>query len=295
MEKGKRLMEASWWERGCLWGKLHLALICRAMLSKSFIQFSVDGSIVWPLTGKSGSVSHCPPKSNFLGLSVPLPDPQVGKSVVGPRTFLTVRIFLWCNCSSVCGPSTGQPFGGARDDLLQEGLCHTLGDPGLLQSEPLSPWQAAADLYLCRRHSDTHRQAWSVSVPSGHFNLLFIIPFSNRGIIGYAHVWSSINFVFSCSFICHTAKNWLLCVPLDKDIKVGISPQPYVHPGVSTPRTEKTILPHYLVGSALSYVCSFWNVLLCWLFCHWMRSPKSYMGPSSSFLDFSCISIWSLK
>ena len=106
--------------------------------------------------------------------------PQVGKSVVGPRTFLTVRIFLWYNCSAVCGPSAGQPFGGAHNDLLQEGLCHTLGDPGLLQSEPLSPWQATADLCLCRRHSDTHRQAWSVSVPSGHFNLLFII------IIGYA-------------------------------------------------------------------------------------------------------------
>ena len=28
------------------------------------------------------------------GFSVPLPDPQVGKSVVGPRIFLTVREFL---------------------------------------------------------------------------------------------------------------------------------------------------------------------------------------------------------
>ena len=76
----------------------------------------------WALTGKSGSVSfgvtapfswvlvhtrfcfcskslflqfcvssvfksHSPPKSNALGV---LPDPQVGKAVVGPRTFSTV-------------------------------------------------------------------------------------------------------------------------------------------------------------------------------------------------------------
>ena len=41
MEKSKRLMEASLWER--LRGKLGLVLMGRAMLSKSIIQFSVDG------------------------------------------------------------------------------------------------------------------------------------------------------------------------------------------------------------------------------------------------------------
>ena len=35
----------------------------------------------------------------------PLPDSQVGKSVVGPRTFLTVREFLWYNWSAICGLS----------------------------------------------------------------------------------------------------------------------------------------------------------------------------------------------
>ena len=35
--------------------------------------------------------------------SVPLPDPQVGISVVGPRTFATVQDLLWCNSSPVCG------------------------------------------------------------------------------------------------------------------------------------------------------------------------------------------------
>ena len=49
----------------------------------------------WTLTGKSGWI--------FWGFSVPLLDPQVGTFVVGPRTFLTVREFLWYNCSAVCG------------------------------------------------------------------------------------------------------------------------------------------------------------------------------------------------
>ena len=47
MEKGKRLMEASWWER--LSGKLSLVLMGRAMLSKSLIQFSVDGLCSLPV------------------------------------------------------------------------------------------------------------------------------------------------------------------------------------------------------------------------------------------------------
>ena len=37
--------------------------------------------------------------------SIPLLDPQVGKSIVGPRTFITVRELLWYNCSPVCGLS----------------------------------------------------------------------------------------------------------------------------------------------------------------------------------------------
>ena len=41
MVKDRRLMEASWWER--LRGKLGLTLMGGAMLSKSLIQFSVDG------------------------------------------------------------------------------------------------------------------------------------------------------------------------------------------------------------------------------------------------------------
>ena len=174
---------------GGIWG---LVLLGRVMLSKSLIQFSLEGwgcvsSLLfglrpnygrynkdngdlfqknlctycciqfpwplsrplsthasagdsWTLTGKSGSVScgvtapfswvlvctrfclyppsvfpqpcgnsliesHWSPKSNSWGFPVPLPDPQVGKSAVGPRTFLTVQEFLWYNCFPVCESS----------------------------------------------------------------------------------------------------------------------------------------------------------------------------------------------
>ena len=52
-----------------------------------------------------------------------MPDPQVGKSVVGPRTFLTVQEFFWYN-SAICRSSAWQLYGGVNGDLLQEGLCH---------------------------------------------------------------------------------------------------------------------------------------------------------------------------
>ena len=44
----------------------------------------------------------------YYDISVPLLDPQVGKSVVGPRTFAAVRELLWYNCSPVCGLSARQ-------------------------------------------------------------------------------------------------------------------------------------------------------------------------------------------
>ena len=52
------------------------------------------------------------------GFSVPLPDPQVGKSVVGPSTFATVWELLWDDCSLVCGSSARRFYGGANGDLL---------------------------------------------------------------------------------------------------------------------------------------------------------------------------------
>ena len=48
------------------------------------------------------------------GFSVPLLDPQVGKSVTGPRSFATVRELLLHNCSPVCGLSGRRLYGGAK-------------------------------------------------------------------------------------------------------------------------------------------------------------------------------------
>ena len=73
------------------------------------------------------------------GFSVFLPDAQVGKSVVGPRTFATVQELLWCNCSPVCGSSAQWLYGGGNGELPQEDLCHMPHLPGLLQPESLSP------------------------------------------------------------------------------------------------------------------------------------------------------------
>ena len=66
------------------------------VLSKSLFPQSCVSSII---------KSHWPPKSNSLEFSDPLPDPQIGKSVVGPRTFLTVWEYLWYICLEVCGKS----------------------------------------------------------------------------------------------------------------------------------------------------------------------------------------------
>ena len=68
--------------------------------------------------------------------------------------------FIWYNCSAVCGSSAQQLYGGVNGDLLQEGLHHTLCDPGQLHLELLPLLQATADLHVCRRHSNPQRQTW---------------------------------------------------------------------------------------------------------------------------------------
>ena len=99
-------------------------------------------------------------KVKFPGGSQPSARSFIGKSVVGPRTFLTVRKFIWYNCFAVCGSSAQWLYGGFSGDLLHEDLCHMLYDPGLLHPESLPLQQATADLYFCTRHSNTQRQVW---------------------------------------------------------------------------------------------------------------------------------------
>ena len=103
--------------------------------------------------GGSVTKSHWPPKSNSLGVLSPLPDPQVRKSAVGYRVFITVWGLLWFNCSPVYWSSARWLYGRANGDLLPEDLRQMVCLLGLLQPEPLSPQQATADPCLCRRHS----------------------------------------------------------------------------------------------------------------------------------------------
>ena len=247
MDKDKRLIKALH-GRDWLWRKLGLVLMGGAMLSKSLIQFSVDGwgsvcSLLFglrphygggnvdnvdflqkvpcthwhtqclTLQATSGTHLHrrlldthrqvwaisswitaslfwvlvhtrfclCPPrvcfpspvfynqiplssKVKFSGGagwgSVPLPDSLVGKSVVGPRTFLTVHKFLCYNCYAVFEMSARWLSSGVNGDL-QEGLCHKLCEQvaaprapapaaGHCWPIPLQQTQTQVWLSLCR-------------------------------------------------------------------------------------------------------------------------------------------------
>ena len=97
---------------------------------------------------------------------VPLLDPQVWKSVVGPRTFATVWELLWYNCSPVCGLSAWWLYGGA----------YTLYLSGLLQPEPRSLGQATADLCPCRKHS-------TLKVRSGLVSYRFPASWCTQGVL----------------------------------------------------------------------------------------------------------------
>ena len=123
--------------------------------------FFVPSKSLFPQSCVSSIIkSHLPPKSNSLVVLSPSARPFIGKSVVGPRTFLTVHRFIWYNCFAVCGSSAQWLYGGFSGDLLHEDLCHMLCDPGLLHPESLPLQQATADLYFCTRHSNTQRQVW---------------------------------------------------------------------------------------------------------------------------------------
>ena len=83
--------------------------------------------------------SHWPSKSNSWGFSVLSLDPQIGKSVEGPRTFATVWELLWYKCSPVCGSSAWHLYGRASGFGL-----------GLLYNVLVSDFCLSANLWLRR-------------------------------------------------------------------------------------------------------------------------------------------------
>ena len=72
-----------------LWG--HCSLLLGPCVHK--VMFWPSKCLLPQSCGSSIIKSHWPPKSNYLGVLSPLLDPQVGKSVAGPRTFLTENLF----------------------------------------------------------------------------------------------------------------------------------------------------------------------------------------------------------
>ena len=58
---------------------------------------------------------------------------RVGNLLWVLELFLTVGEFLWYNCSAIFGSSAWWLYGGVNGNLLQEGLCHRLCDPGSVQ------------------------------------------------------------------------------------------------------------------------------------------------------------------
>ena len=133
------------------------------------------------------------------GFSVPLPDPQVGKFVVNPRTFLTVQELLWYNFSVVCGSSAQGLYGGANGNLLQEGLCHRPHVPGLLQPEAVFLWQATADPCLCRRHSKRAKAGLAQSLCS-----LWVLMDTRFCLSVFWASLAGMEFDYECNFVLAT-------------------------------------------------------------------------------------------
>ena len=73
---------------------------------------------------------------------------------MGPRTFLTMWSFLWYNYFAIYGLS------GSMVGLMETSFKRAYATPKSAAPRALPLQQGTADLYLCRRHSNTQRQAW---------------------------------------------------------------------------------------------------------------------------------------
>ena len=93
-----------------LWG--HCSSLLAPCMHK--VLFVPSKSLFPQSCGSSVIKSHCPQSQILWGFSVSLPDPQVGKSLVGPRTSTAVRELPWCNCSRGCESSTQVLYGSAK-------------------------------------------------------------------------------------------------------------------------------------------------------------------------------------
>ena len=96
------------------------SIVGSLLLSSSWCtQGFVPSKGLFPQSCRSSIIkSHWPSSQIPWSFSVPLLDPQVEKSAVGPRTFAAMQELLWYNCSPVCGSSAWRFYGGTNGDLL---------------------------------------------------------------------------------------------------------------------------------------------------------------------------------
>ena len=189
-----------------------------AVLSKSLIQFSVDGwtyvpslLFTWAQTMveviKIMEISFKRSHACLATFSAPnpaaghcRPTPLLeapGHSRASLGQSLVRSLFLspcsWCALGSVCALQGSispvlckfwQFYGGVNVDLLQEALCHTQvcltqPHPSLLHPEPLPLRQSTADLHIHRRHSNTVLSLFGSLGPGVH--KVFLSPLSTSG------------------------------------------------------------------------------------------------------------------
>ena len=129
-------------------------------------RFCMCSPSLFPQPCESSAVSSTGPLSQISwGFSVPLLDPQIGKSVVGPRAFLT----LWGFFSILVLQFVGR--------LLCGSMLNNAAWPRSAAAGTPSPWQATANPCLCRRQTlkdSSGSGAWGAG-PS-HTGLWVVIP-----------------------------------------------------------------------------------------------------------------------
>ena len=128
MEKDKRLMEASWWER--LIGAGDWVLMGGAMLSKSLIQFSIDGWTCVPCLsfGLRPNCQSMPPPETPGHSQASLAQSLVGSLLLSPGSWCTqdfvcafqesVSAVLWKFCNQILLASQVK-FPGGSQSLCQ--------------------------------------------------------------------------------------------------------------------------------------------------------------------------------
>ena len=183
--------------RDWLRGKLGLVPKGGAMLSKPWIQFSVSGrgcvpSLLFGLRPDSGGGNEdngdLLPKVPCVHSCTQSPGPcsrpplthasagdfwtltgesgSVSCGVTAPFSWVLVCTRL-CLCPpSICFPSPGWVLAALWWDYWWPPPRGLMPYPGLLQPEPLPLGQSTADLYLCKRHSNTDlaQSLWSLWV-----------------------------------------------------------------------------------------------------------------------------------